>query len=131
MEMFLLFIALVVALPSATSYALKIWFDQAKFFVEYCNLFGLHRFIKPLSQYNASVTKGNTQGFLEFLECAYSANFIVRLITCMDCLSFWVSLAFVMPLIFLIETSGVSLYMLFVLVFYTAARSIIIVKGKK
>jgi hypothetical protein len=71
-------------------YALFIWF-RTNAFAEYINLFRLDRFFY-ISQYNELVDNGYSSSYLDFLKEYFYDLFLVRLVSCPICLSFWIGL---------------------------------------
>ena len=77
----------------AAAYFLFVWFDGAKFFVEYLNLFKADRFLTHLKNFNKIKSQGSPSSYLDYISDNYN-NFLVRLVTCPKCFSIWVALAF-------------------------------------
>ena len=68
-------------------FILLIWF-KTNAFAEYMNLFGLSKFLK-VSEYNDLIKNGYEGNFSDFLHDYYNSKFLVRLLSCPICLSFW------------------------------------------
>jgi hypothetical protein len=71
-------------------YALLMWF-RTNVFVEYMNLFSLSRFFK-IDEYNKLHAEGFSELYIDFLSQYYRVFFIVRLLICPICVSFWLGL---------------------------------------
>ena len=68
-------------------FLLLVWF-RTNAFVEYINLFKFNKFSK-IKEYNELHANGYEGNFLDFLYEYYKDMFLVRLIACPICLSFW------------------------------------------
>lgn len=73
------------------SYFILIWL-RTNAFVEYLTLFRLDNLFK-VSEYNRLHKDGYGGNYIDFLMEYYNDNFMVRLIACPVCLSFWVGVA--------------------------------------
>ena len=71
-------------------FGLLVWF-RTDAFAEYMNLMKFERFFK-IAEYNELHRNGYEGNFPDFLYEYYKDFFIVRLITCPICLTFWLSL---------------------------------------
>jgi len=78
----------IIALIS--SYFMLVWF-RTNAFVEYMVLFRLSRFFH-ISEYEDIRKQGYDGNYVEFLFTYFNSNFIVRLLSCPICLSFWISM---------------------------------------
>lgn len=76
-----LFIAFIL------SYCLVIWF-RTNAFAEYMTLLRLSRFFK-IDEYNKLHNEGYDGVYLNFLHEYYRELFLVRLLSCPVCVSFW------------------------------------------
>lgn len=65
-----------------------LWF-KTNAFIEYMNLFNLNRFIPRVEEYNEVHRNGYGDNFTDFLREYFYDKFLVRLVTCPLCLSFW------------------------------------------
>ncbi len=77
----------------AVSYFLVVWFDGAKFFVEYLKLFGLSDKILHVKKFLANQKQGSFDTYLDYISL-YKDSFLTRLVTCPKCFSIWVSTIF-------------------------------------
>lgn len=85
---FFLFIPFLISL--ASSYLLLIWFDGAKVFLEYIQLFRLTRFSETIKNYNLVKNQGYQESYLDYISTFYD-GFLTRLVTCEKCFSFWIT----------------------------------------
>ena len=72
------------------SYLLLVWL-KTNAFVEYMQLFRLSRFLK-VSEYLQIQENGYGGVFADFLQEYYHDYFIVRLLSCPICVSFWLGI---------------------------------------
>jgi hypothetical protein len=79
----------------AVAYFLTIWFDGAKFFIEYLKLAGLANKIPHVKKYLTVKSQGSPDTYLEYIE-VNKDNFLTRLVTCPKCFSFWISVSFIL-----------------------------------
>lgn len=95
------------------SYLLLIWL-RTNAFAEYLTLFRLTRFFK-LDEYNKLAHEGYPGNYIDFLAEYYRPLFIVRLVICPVCISFWLGVS---SLSFLAVEDAIALAPL-TLLFYT------------
>ena len=74
------------------SYFLLVWF-RTNAFVEYINILKLSRFF-CVSEYNELHRNGYDGNYVSFLYEYYKDYFLVRLISCPVCVSFWLGVFF-------------------------------------
>lgn len=74
------------------SYVLLVWF-RTNAFVEYMNLMKFSIFLK-IDEYNKLHKEGYDDLYVDFLHLYYRDFFIVRLVTCPVCVSFWIGVIF-------------------------------------
>jgi hypothetical protein len=74
----------------SVGYLLLVWFDDAKFFVEYGKLFGFRRFLPHFDKFLIAEEKGSSMTYLDFIT-QVKDGFITRLVTCPKCLSVWLA----------------------------------------
>jgi hypothetical protein len=86
----------VIVLSAVASYFLLVWLNTDAFF-EYLNLikFTLGRKFKEYTQLKQSEYPGN---YAAFLREYYHDKFIVRLLTCPVCVSFWLGVTVIASL---------------------------------
>lgn len=80
---------------NSVAYLLVIWFDDAKFFVEYGSKFGLRKIWPHFDAFLKAKEAGSDQSYLEFISIVKN-NFWTRLVTCEKCLSPWISFGYLM-----------------------------------
>jgi hypothetical protein len=76
-----------IVVSVALSYLLVVWF-RTNAFSEYMTLFRLDRFFQ-ISKYNELHSNGYDGSYSDFLYEYFKNFFIVRLVTCPVCVSFW------------------------------------------
>jgi hypothetical protein len=80
----------VVSVALLYGFLLLVWF-RTNAIVEYINLFKLDKLPK-IKEYNELHSNGYEGNFSDFLYEYYKDMFLVRLVTCPICLSFWLGL---------------------------------------
>lgn len=80
----------IIALAFLTSYLMVIWL-KTNAFAEYMTLFKLDRFFH-IDEFNKLHKEGYGGTYVEFLFEYYHDLFLVRLVSCPICLSFWLGL---------------------------------------
>jgi hypothetical protein len=81
----------VAAIAVVLAYFMLVWF-RTNAFVEYMNLFKLGRFLK-VSEYTQIHADGYGGNYVDFLVEYYKDYFLVRLVSCPVCLSFWLGVS--------------------------------------
>jgi hypothetical protein len=122
-------------IAKSVGYLLLIWFDDAKFFLEYLQLFGLDKKIPHINNYLKSKEQGNSQSYLDYLGVVKD-NFLTRLVLCEKCLSAWLSIlswmAILMWIFFILSFKIIYILPLVpILIFSTANQSLIEYKKLK
>jgi hypothetical protein len=77
----------ILTIAFALSYLLLIWL-KTNAFTEYMTLFRLGRFFH-IAEFNQLYREGYGGVYVDFLGEYYSDSFLVRLVKCPICLSFW------------------------------------------
>lgn len=77
----------VVSIALVASYFMVVWF-RTNAFVEYLSLLELSRFFH-VGEYETIKNDGYGGNYVDFLLEYYGTSFIVRLLGCPVCLSFW------------------------------------------
>jgi hypothetical protein len=77
-----------LVIPAAIAYSLIVWFDTNAV-EEYAELLGITR-IGHLAEYFEARDNKLDLSYREFLEEYHSDEFVVRMLSCPICLSFWV-----------------------------------------
>jgi hypothetical protein len=93
METILLGIMGLLTAGLATGYFLTVWFDGAKFFVEYLQLLKLTTKVKSVRNFLNAKEQGSDEDYLEYIQ-TWHDSFLTRLITCPKCFSVWAASAF-------------------------------------
>jgi hypothetical protein len=77
----------IIDVALVSSYFLVVWLRTSAF-AEYLNLLGLGRFFR-IDEYHKLSSEGYVGTYTDFLAEYYRALFIVRLLICPVCVSFW------------------------------------------
>jgi hypothetical protein len=83
----------ILVLSVACSYFLLVWLNTDALF-EYLDLFKL-TIGKKFKEYKQLKHSGYSENYSSFLREYYSDKFIVRLVTCPVCVSFWLGLSII------------------------------------
>jgi len=102
----------VIALAFVVSYIMLIWL-RTNAFVEYLTLFGLTKYFR-VDEFNNLHREGYDGNYVDFLFQYYKDSFLVRLVSCPVCLSFWLG----MPTALWLQSLEATLLSPLILLFY-------------
>jgi hypothetical protein len=100
-----------VVLSSIVSIILFLWFNTSAF-QEYASWFNFNNFCK-LTDYEDLTKDDKSLSYPDFLANYYSNHFFIRLVSCPNCLSLWLSALINIPLLLVVFTFYGVLTLLF------------------
>ena len=106
----------VASVSLVLAYLLLIWL-KTNAFVEYMTLLGFGRFLH-IDEYNDAQKEGYGGTYVDFLFTYYHDKFLVRLLACPVCVSFWLGISMILFFGTLAAFLGAPLILFFYLLFH-------------